>query len=82
MNVVDAYRVLVTGGPSAPWSEKSSAIELKKTLLMSRDIVAVDAAGAKILEINPVSVEHIRLAHQMKIGNMNLKDLKIVTHAM
>jgi uncharacterized protein (DUF362 family) len=82
LNVVDAYRVKMGGGQGPAWNEKSSDIELKKTLLISRDIVAVDAAGAKILGLTPEHVKYIRLAHQMKIGNMNLKELKIVTHAI
>jgi Uncharacterized conserved protein len=82
LNIVDAYRVLMRGGPSPPSSEKSPDIKLKKTLLMSRDIVAVDAAAAKIFGIDPADVRHIEYAHELKIGNMNLKELKIVTYAM
>jgi uncharacterized protein (DUF362 family) len=82
LNVVDAYRVKMGGGQGPAWNEKSSDIELKKTILISRDIVAVDAAGAKILGLSPEYIKYINLAHRMKIGNMNLKELKIVTHAM
>jgi uncharacterized protein (DUF362 family) len=81
LNIVDAYRVN-TSGPIAALSEKSSSIELKKMIFISKDIVAVDAAAAKILGKNPEYIKYIRLAHDMKIGNMNLKELKIATHAL
>jgi uncharacterized protein (DUF362 family) len=84
LNVVDAYRVLMRGGPSPPPNDEAVArdIELKKTLLISRDIVAVDAAAAKIFGRNPEEIGYIKIGHQQKIGNMNLKELDIVTYAM
>jgi uncharacterized protein (DUF362 family) len=55
---------------------------MKKTLLMSRDIVAVDAAAAKIFGKDPESIGYIKIAHTQRTGNMNLKELKIATYAM
>jgi hypothetical protein len=51
---------------------------MKKTLLMSRDIVAVDAAATKIFGKNP---EDIAISNRTsaKNRNMNLNELKIVT---
>ena len=49
---------------------------------MSRDIVAVDAAAAKIFGKNPEDIGYIKIGHQQKTGNMNLKELKIVTYSM
>ena len=84
LNIVDAYRVLMRGGPSPPLNDEAVAgdIELKKTLLISRDIVAVDTAAAKIFGKNPEEIGYIKIGHQQKIGNMNLKELNIVTYAM
>ncbi|MBN1472438.1 MAG: DUF362 domain-containing protein [Syntrophaceae bacterium] len=82
LNIVDAYRVLMSNGPGGPRGDNPPNVEMKKTLLMSRDIVAVDAAAAKIFGKNPEDIEYIKIGHQQKIGNMNLKDLKIVTYAM
>jgi uncharacterized protein (DUF362 family) len=82
LNVVDAYRVLMSNGPSGPRDVKQADIEMKKTLLLSRDIVAVDAAAAMIFGKKPEEIEYIRLGHEHKIGNMNLKALKIVTYTM
>jgi uncharacterized protein (DUF362 family) len=49
---------------------------------MSRDIVAVDAAATRIFGKNPEDIEYIKIGHQQKTGNMNLKELKIVTYSM
>ena len=82
LNIVDAYRVLMSHGPSGPRDEASLQVELKKTLLLSRDIVAVDAAATKIFGKDPEDIQYIKFGHEQKIGNMNLKELKIVTYAM
>jgi len=82
LNVVDAYRVLMSHGPAGPANPSSANVQMKKTLLLSRDIVAVDAAAAKIFGREPEDIGYIRIAHAQKTGNMNLKELKIVTFAM
>jgi uncharacterized protein (DUF362 family) len=82
LNIVDAYRVLMSHGPSGPRDGSKAEVEVKKTLLMSRDIVAVDAAAAKIFGSKPEDIKYIKYGHDHKIGNMNLHELKIVTYAM
>jgi uncharacterized protein (DUF362 family) len=82
LNIVDAYRVLMSHGPGGPRDGTTPNVELKKTLLMSRDIVAVDAAATRIFGKNPEDIEYIKIGHQQKSGNMNLKELKIVTYSM
>jgi len=82
LNIVDAYRVLMSDGPGGPHDEKELNVELKKTLLMSRDIVAVDAAAARIFGKNPEDIGYIKIWHQQKSGNMDLSKLKIVTYSM
>jgi uncharacterized protein (DUF362 family) len=82
LNIVDAYRVLMSDGPSGPHDAKEANVELKKTLLMSRDIVAVDAAATRIFGKNPEDIAYIKIGHQQKTGNMDLNKLKIVTYSM
>ena len=82
LNIVDAYRVLMSDGPGGPHNEKVLNVELKKTLLMSRDIVAVDTAATRIFGKNPEDIGYIKMGHQQKAGNMNLSQLKIVTYSM
>ena len=82
LNVVDAYRVMMSHGPSGQRGPQPSNVQLKKTLLISKDIVAVDAAAAKIFGKDPGDIGYIKIGHAQKIGNMNLKELNIVTFAM
>jgi len=82
LNIVDAYRVLMSNGPSGPSNPRSANVQMKKTLLMSKDIVAIDAAAAKIFGKEPEDIGYIKIAHAQKTGNMNLKELKIVTFTM
>jgi uncharacterized protein (DUF362 family) len=48
-----------------------------RTLLASTDIVALDAAAAKMLGHQPADVRHVRIADQMKLGTMNLDQVEI-----
>jgi len=48
-----------------------------KSLLISTDWVAIDAAGAKMLGMEPASIEHIALAAGMGIGKMDLATMNI-----
>ncbi len=82
LNIVDAYRVLLSEGPGGPRDGNPPEVAMKKTLLISRDIVAIDAAAAKIFGKNPSDVQYIKMAHDQKIGNMNLNQLKIATYAL
>jgi uncharacterized protein (DUF362 family) len=79
LNVVDAYRVIKRFGPQGSTPEH---VALKKTLLISKDIVAVDAAASKVYGMEPEKVRHIKLGHDLKIGNMNLNELNIHRHVM
>ena len=48
-----------------------------KQMIISPDIVAADAAAAKIFGLDPDEVPYIRIANAMKIGQGNLKALNI-----
>jgi len=82
LNVVDAYRILMSHGPAGPTNPAAANVLIKKTLLLSKDIVAVDAAAARIFGKDPEDLGYIKIAHAQKTGNMNLQELKIVTYAM
>lgn len=74
LNVVDAYRMTMNNGPQ---QAKPEDVVVRKSLLLSRDIVAVDAASAKLFGSDPVKTRYIRLAHDLGIGTMNLEKLNI-----
>ncbi len=74
LNIVDAYRVTMRNGPQRAREED---LELKKCLLLAKDIVAVDAAAAKVFGIDPLKVKYIDLAAKSGIGTHDLSSLKI-----
>lgn len=74
LNVVDAYQVTMRNGPHRA---REKDLELKKTLLLSRDIVAVDTAAAKVFGIEPEKVRHIGYGQEHQLGTMDLESLQI-----
>lgn len=74
LNVMDAYNVMMRNGPRGVSKEDLSNM---KTLMISTDWVAIDAAGAKLMGKEPSSIEHIALAAGMGIGKMDLSAMNI-----
>lgn len=74
LNIVDAYHPMVRNGPRGRTVE--DVIEMR-TLLASTDIVATDAAAAKLLGHQPADVAHVKLAAAMGLGRMDLENLDI-----
>jgi uncharacterized protein (DUF362 family) len=74
LNVVDAYRVMKRNGPRGV--SVSDVVELK-SLIISEDIVAADAAAAKLFGKEPEQVGHIRIANEMGVGTADLTKLSI-----
>ncbi len=74
LNIADAYRVTLRNGPQRARPE--DVVE-KKTLLVSTDCVAIDAAAAKVQGTDPQKVQHIVLAAEKKVGVMDLGKLNI-----
>ena len=74
LNVVDAYNVLMRNGPRGV--SKSDVTQMK-ALIVSTDIVAADAAGAKLFGIEPADVAHIRYAGETNVGQIDLGKLNI-----
>ncbi len=74
LNVIDAYRVMMKNGPRGV---SEADVTVMKSLIVSRDIVAADAAAAKLFGGNPADIAHIKIANDMKIGTMDLSKLNI-----
>lgn len=74
LNVVDAYRVMTKRGPRGVSEED---VVLMKSLILSKDIVAADAAAAKMFGSEPADVSYIKLASEAGIGSMDLTKLSI-----
>jgi len=74
LNIVDAYRVMMQNGPRGVSEDD---IVLMKSLIVSPDMVAADTAAARLFGATPAQIGHIRIAHEMGIGNMELENQSI-----
>lgn len=74
LNVVDAYRVMTRSGPRGT---SAKDVTIRKAQILSADIVAADAAAAKIFGTEPGSIGYIRQASELKVGTMDLERLRI-----
>lgn len=78
LNIVDAYRVLVTNGPRGKSTED---VVLSKALFLSQDMVAVDTAATKffsqIKKISLDDVKYLAYGQELKIGTMDIDNLNV-----
>jgi uncharacterized protein (DUF362 family) len=74
LNIIDGYRVLQKNGPRGVSEED---VITSKALIISTDIVAADAAATKIFGSDPKNIDYIRIANEMKVGQINLDALNI-----
>ena len=74
LNIVDAYNVMKKNGPRGVSADD---VVMMKSLIVSRDMVAADAAAAKLFGLNPEDVKYIKIAHDMKVGRMDIDKLNI-----
>lgn len=74
LNVIDAYRVMMKNGPRGV---SVADTKIYKMQIVSPDIVAADAAAAKVFGSDPAGVGHIRKAADLGIGAIDLDKLDI-----
>ncbi len=79
LTVIDATRVLSTGGPGGP-----GKVLKTDTVIASKDMVAADAYTVSAFEwygkrFKPEQVRHIREAHERKLGRMDVENLLVKT---
>ena len=74
LNIIDGYRVLKRNGPKGV-SVNDAALE--KTQIISTDMVAADAAAARIFGVEPATIRHIKIANDAGLGVMDLTKLNI-----
>jgi uncharacterized protein (DUF362 family) len=74
LNVVDAYRVMTKRGPRGVSEED---VVLMKSLILSKDIVAADAAAAKLFGSEPSDIAYIKMAGEARVGTLDLTKLSI-----
>lgn len=74
LNIVDGYRVMMKNGPRGV---STADVSLMKAMIISPDIVAVDAASAKMFGMEPYEIPYIEIADEMGIGTSDLTQLNI-----
>jgi len=74
LTVVDAYNVMKQNGPRGVSAGDVVAL---KSLIVSPDFVAADAAAAKIFGAEPSDIPYIQLAAEMGLGRIDLNALSI-----
>jgi len=74
LNVLDAYRILLRGGPSGGSLED---VALANKVIVGTDIVAVDAYGATLFDRDPSEFGFIVNAHERGLGEYDLNKVKI-----
>jgi len=77
LSVGDATEMLVQGGPFGP-----GPVRKHRTVVASRDPVALDACGAEILGLQPENSRMLRLAQEHGIGTLNLNALTVVRESL
>jgi len=74
LNIIDGYRIMMKNGPRGVSVED---VNLVKSLIISTDMVAADAAATKIFGSDPEKIDYLRIANEMNIGEINLGKLNI-----
>ena len=68
---------IVDGRTAGVGGELSSQPKELNIMILSEDLVAADAVGAKYLDKNPLSIDHLRLAQQKGLGMADLNKIVI-----
>lgn len=68
LTVLDAYRVLTGNGPR---SRSERDVRLMKMQVISTDVLAADASGARLLGKQPEDYGHLRAAHRLGMGEID-----------
>lgn len=74
LNIVDAYRVMKKNGPRGVSKED---VVIMNSLLLSTDMVAIDAAATKLFGLEPDSIPYIKIASELGVGRKDLDKLNI-----
>lgn len=74
LNIMDAYYVMKRNGPRGVSVED---VVTMKSLLISKDMVTIDAAGSKLFGIDSRDVRYIQIAEEQNVGRAKLDQLHI-----
>jgi len=74
LNILDAYHPMVRNGPRGKTVD--DVFEMR-SLLASTDPVALDAAAARMLGLDPAQIAYIKIGDEMKLGTMDLEAVDV-----
>ena len=74
LNIIDGYRVMKRNGPRGV---SANDVSLEKAQIISTDIVAADAASARIFGVAPETIRHIKIAGDMRLGEIDVSKLNV-----
>ncbi|MCD6384891.1 DUF362 domain-containing protein [Candidatus Sumerlaeota bacterium] len=74
LTVLDAYRIMIKNGPTGG-SVKD--VKFVGKCIIGTDQVAVDSYGATLFGYKPQEIGYLRIANEMKLGEINLSKLHI-----
>jgi len=74
LNIVDAMLVMTQNGPKGT---STADLVKKNSLLVSSDIVAVDAASTMVFGSKPEEISYLSIAEKMNIGTLDLSKMNI-----
>jgi uncharacterized protein (DUF362 family) len=74
LNVVDAYRVMRENGPRGVSVDD---VDIKKYMIISKDIVAADSAALGVIGYRLSDVPYVRIAGDLGFGKYDLSSLKV-----
>jgi len=75
LTVVDAYRILVAHGPTGG---SLNDVKAANTVIASHDIVAADAYGATLFNLQGKDIAFVKAAADMGLGTLDLASVKVV----
>jgi uncharacterized protein (DUF362 family) len=74
--VADAYRVLATGGPRG--GNTNDLIKTPREVIIGNDMVAVDAYAATLIDTKPRKVDHLVMAHEAGLGQIDTSKMNMI----
>jgi uncharacterized protein (DUF362 family) len=74
LNIMDAVRMLMAYGPTGG---ALSDVKQMDTVIVSRDVVALDSYTATLFDMQPTDLEYIKAATAMGLGRSDLNNLRI-----
>jgi len=71
--IIDASRIMMDHGPQGP----TTNMKYPDLLIISKDQVAADAYASTLFHDSPLQVEYLKIAGQMKLGQIDLAMMNI-----